>query len=403
MVEISNEEKLLSQIRSYKESQKEIKNYIRNNIQKPIDLYLINKIWFDQWKKYSCYDYVKFNLTISNDKYKEIRKKNNADNLKIEKFNNKNLIIYDNSSENTCITINPKEEFYLVTKKCFNNFFSENSQECIKYQFLTNNNKIYKHLNEKIFVLFLYKKRIHFFIFYLDKSNNFQEYVDDIINSNIVEYLQKNGNNAFLVENKIQIISNNLKYNLNYLNKSFISNKNKDTKFKQLISSLINFENNILFQYQSKILFLINENWIQSFMMKLNYINLKNRNNEKQNNQKIIEEMFNEYINNNIDDEDEDIINPNNLIYTYLQDNNSGDIIKYYSKYSLVSEEIWEILIKFFNWNNNICVNAYFIQNNNIIAQYDETNFEIIEAFTIIKLNINYYFLLRTKIRQKKL
>jgi hypothetical protein len=181
-----------------------------------------------------------------------------------------------------------------------------------------------------------------------------------------------------LIENKIQIISNNLKYNLNYLNKSFISNKNKDTKFKQLISSLINFENNILFQYQSKILFLINENWIQSFMMKLNYINLKNRNNEKHNNQNIIEEMFNEYIKNN--DENEDIINPNNLIYSYLQDNNSGDIIKYYSKYSLVSEEIWEILIKFFNWNNNICINAYFIQNNNIIAQYDETNFEIIEV-----------------------
>ena len=32
-------------------------------------------------------------------------------------------------------------------------------------------------------------------------------------------------------------------------------------------------------------------------MAKLNYINLKNRNNEKQNSQKIIEEMFNEYIN----------------------------------------------------------------------------------------------------------
>jgi hypothetical protein len=120
---LENEEKLLSQIRSFKESQKEIKNIIKNNSQKDIDLYLINKVWLDQWKKYSCYDYVKFYLSISNNEYKEIRKDNNADNLKIEKINNKNLIIYDNSSENTCITINPKVDFYLVTQNCFNNFF----------------------------------------------------------------------------------------------------------------------------------------------------------------------------------------------------------------------------------------------------------------------------------------
>ena len=132
-------------------------------------------------------------------------------------------------------------------------------------------------------------------------------------------------------------------------------------------------------------------------MAKLNYINLKNRNNEKQNSQKIIEEMFNEYINNNIDDENEDIINPNNLIYTYLQDNNSGDIIKYYSKYSLVSEEIWEILIKNFNWNNNICVNAYFIQNNNIIAQYDENNFEIIEVLPNYQIKHKLLFSFKDK------
>ena len=92
MLNSSNEEKLLSQIKSYKESQKEIKEIIRNNIQKQIDLCLIYKVWLDQWKKYSCYDYVKFNLTINKDKYKEIRKRNYADNLKIEKFNNKNLI-----------------------------------------------------------------------------------------------------------------------------------------------------------------------------------------------------------------------------------------------------------------------------------------------------------------------
>ena len=130
-------------------------------------------------------------------------------------------------------------------------------------------------------------------------------------------------------------------------------------------------------------------------MMKLNYINLKNRNNEKHNNQNIIEEMFNEYINNN--DENEDIINPNNLIYSYLQDNNSGDIIKYYSKYSLVSEEIWEILIKFFNWNNNICINTYFIQNNNIIAQYDETNFEIIEVLPNYQIKHKLLFSFKDK------
>ena len=113
---------LYSQIKSYVDSQKLLKNFIENNVATELELYIINDIWLNQWKKYSCYEDIKFNSSLDNNKWKEIRQNSNADQYKVGPIDNKTLIQFDNTLLNTNLTFDLNANFHFVTKECYNKF-----------------------------------------------------------------------------------------------------------------------------------------------------------------------------------------------------------------------------------------------------------------------------------------
>ena len=98
----SPEENILyEQIKSYYISQKIIKELISKNIQVELELYIINDKFLNQWKQYSCFEEIKFNLPLKNPLiWRQIRQENNADRIKLENVNNIDLIIFGNVSIN---------------------------------------------------------------------------------------------------------------------------------------------------------------------------------------------------------------------------------------------------------------------------------------------------------------
>ena len=56
----SEEVTLFFQMKNYDDSQKRIKELIRNNVESEIELYLINDEWLNEWKSYSCFDSYNF-------------------------------------------------------------------------------------------------------------------------------------------------------------------------------------------------------------------------------------------------------------------------------------------------------------------------------------------------------
>ena len=88
--------------------------------------------------------------------------------------------------------------------------------------------------------------------------------------------------------------------------------------------------------------------------------------------------MLNYYIKIISENDNIEIINPNIKILNYLKDNTDNKIIKFYDNYSFVNEDIWNNLIRFFNWNIEIKVIVYIFKKN-ILIHYDEYNVEIIE------------------------
>ena len=236
---------LYSQIKNYFDSQKLLKNFIENNVATELELYIINDIWLNQWKKYSCYDDIKFNSSLDKNKWKEIRQNSNADQYKVGPIDNKTLIQFDNTLLNTNLTFDLNANFHFVTKECYNKFSenNDNKNQIIKFKFISYNKKLIYQCYDKIFVLFKMNRYINFIIFNINNPNNTICF-EDIKNSNMRKYLQDNG--IIDVEKKqIQVNKNNFSYNVFYINKSFNSIKNKDKNFKELISSLINLDNNI--------------------------------------------------------------------------------------------------------------------------------------------------------------
>ena len=78
------EDQIYSQIKSYYDSQNGLKSFIDSQISSEefTELYLINDAYLNQWKKYSCYEEIKYNLPLKNiNKLKELRKKTNAENI----------------------------------------------------------------------------------------------------------------------------------------------------------------------------------------------------------------------------------------------------------------------------------------------------------------------------------
>ena len=383
---LPEEEELYNQIKSYYESQKFLKELIQKNITKEVYLYLINEKWLDNWKKYTCYEEIKNNLPLKDiNKWRLLRKKTNIEQSTLIEMNNKDLLQFNNSSINIPININPNSNFHLVTKECFYNFTKNNTKkniEAFKLKFESINKKIIiLHLN-KIYLIYLNNNIVNFVLFIIDNPNIKNDYMN-IKQSNMKEYLEKLGIDTNTEKIELNINQYGCNYIIKYINKSFKNNKNKEIRFRKLINYLIIFESKILnnsYNNEKGIIsnvFLINEDWLEQFKLKLNYLNILNQK-QTQRIEEIINKMINQYNINNINYQGIEEINPKKKIYYYLKDNNSGNIFKIYSDYSLLDKEIWKRLIKFFNWNIEINKNIYFL-NNNIILQYDDKNFEIIE------------------------
>ena len=388
---MENEELILSQIKIYDESQTLLKDLIANNIESDnLELYIISDDWLNKWKKYTCFDEIRYSMPLNKNKLREVRLKNESDKIVLDMINNKDLIVFDNTNLYTNFTINMESNFHFLTKECFDILTQNkiNQKEKIKFDFISYKNKLISKYKNKILILYINKNNLNFILLTLN-NNNFDISFDNEIcymkikESNIKDLLMENGINDNVEKCPITIQYEEYYFIADYLNKSFMNIKNKEKEFINLISSLIKFESNFqLLINNNKIekikMYLINEDWLTQFKNELNYVNILNNQKKMINLDFLINKMILQYQNNNSKYSLKNKINPNDSIFKYLMENNTGNIIKYYSNYTLIDNILWEKLIKFFYWNNEICINATFI-NKNIIIQYDDKNFEIIE------------------------
>ena len=366
------ENNLYNQIESYYLSQNILKKLIKYNIQAEIDLYIINGEWLRQWKKYSCYDEIKHNLPLKNPtKWREIRIKNNANIYEVGSINNKTLF----QNINNIITINPYANFNFVTKECFDAFCTppERNGEKISFKFISYNNKLIYQNKDQIYVIFNNEIYLNFILIDLNNQNNNNLYFT-LLHKNLPDFMKQIG----LVEAMKEINDSYIKI---IFNKSYENIINKKKKFTDLISSLINFDYNFQIldsnEIHKKVYYLINEDWLENFKNKLNYIALLNQSNINDLSP-TIKSMFNNFINNISENDNIEIINQGSKIVNYLKDNTNNKIIKFYDNYSFINEDVWSNLIKIFNWNIEIKTFAY-INKNYILIYYDEHNFEIIK------------------------
>ena len=138
-------------------------------------------------------------------------------------------------------------------------------------------------------------------------------------------------------------------------------------------------------------LYLINDDWLQQFKNTLNYIELnQNSGILNQNQDSIINKMFKSYKENPYALKNE-IINEENNIYNYLKENSTGNFIKLYSNYALITEDLWNNLIQLFKWSLEIKVNINIIKNN-IIIIYNNKDFEFFELLKNKTKKNNFFF-----------
>ena len=112
------EELIYSQIKSYREFQDSLINLLESKTEiKSYELYIINDDWLNQWKKYSCYEEIKFNKNLKNKKkLNEIRVKNNANQFKPPNTIDISNLFLQNNNNNDSI-LNPNSTIHLIEKK----------------------------------------------------------------------------------------------------------------------------------------------------------------------------------------------------------------------------------------------------------------------------------------------
>ena len=287
--------------------------------------------------------------------------------FKVGIINNRTLF----KNINNIITINPYSNFNFVTKECFDAFctFPEEKDEMINFKFISYNNKLIYRNNDQIYAIFNNEIYLNFILIVLNNPNNNNLYFT-LLHKNLSVFMKQIG----LVEAMKEINDNYIKI---IFNKSYENIINKKKQFTDLISSLINFDYNFQIldsnEIHKKVYYLINEDWLDNFKNKLNYIAQLNQSNINDLSP-TIKTMFNNFINNISENDNIEIINQGSKIVNYLNDNTNNKIIKFYDNYSFINEDVWSNLIKIFNWNIEIKTFAY-INKNYFLIYYDENNF----------------------------
>jgi hypothetical protein len=341
---------LFIQMTNYDNSQKTIKDIIKNNKSCEIDLYLINDDWLNKWKHYSCldlynFDQIKNNIKKWNEKRKEIKKKG----IKLDKINNADLIQFNNRSvmDNAKLySFNPKKYFHLVTKECFDSFVegegNNKEVQAIKFTFISNNKKIMANSDNKIIVLFENDEKLNL-VFFISQSSSYDYFYQKIKKLDMTQIL-----NEFQIDDTIEtkdiiINENKIKYKIYYMNKSY----NINEILKKLIIGLINNEKFFKSLKSNKdkninehYFYLINNNWFENFLKLLKFDNIYNKEINEINNEveKIKAEIFK--FQNIIKEKNKIKKNrEENNIFNYLFHNDTNRIIKYYTNYTLITED----------------------------------------------------------------
>ena len=370
------EEQILSQIKSYNDSQNQIKNLIESEIStdEPLALYLINDEWLDQWKRYSCFDEIRLNQQLNNiEILKEIRKKKKASQIILHSLKNSKLFINN--------VLDPLSNFHLITQDCYKILCRNVKKDTkIKFKFEVKNGKLMAKYSDKIIILYKNETKLNLIMFvFPEDSNKKNDFYEQLKILDVAEFLLNLDVEANCEKKDIEI--DNTK--ITFLNKSYSKIKSEEEKFKNVISILINeefivFPNLTNSGINNLKLYLINENWLLNFKKSLKYLDTINSKGISGNGKmQTINEILSKYKTNPtlIDNE---IINQENALYYYLKEKNSEIYFKLYWDYNLVTEELWSNLIQLFKWYTEIQVNVYII-NKNIIVVYNEKDFEIYE------------------------
>ena len=399
------EVQILSEIKSYKDSQDELRNYIFSgtSTDENLEYYLINDEWLYQWKKYTCYESIKFNLSLNITKIlREKRTQNRADQINISNINNKILLNnnMDNINNNQTIreSLNIIPKFHLVTKECFRNLVrNRNLDKEIKFKFKLKNGILFTKYLDKIIVLYENNQKLNLILLIFVGNTNringvydfielFDKFEEFLINLN--PDINKDHEREEFEGGKIV-----------FLNKSYWDIQLEDEKIKKVFSSLINLEYNFYPNLNSSginkmVLYLINNNWIDSFKKRLNYLEIINKYGisgigQTTSINKLLESYKNNISSNSLNKIEK--INNEDYLYNYLIENNTKNYIKLYDDYTLITEDLWNNLIELFEWNIEVKLDIYIIKKN-IIVMYNENDFEIFELLNDRKKINNFFF-----------
>ena len=396
------EGQIYSQIQSYYDSQNGLKSFIDSGISSDelTELYLINDIYLNQWKKFSCYEEIKYNLPLKNiNKLKELRTKTNAENIILSNINNLSLFhINSNNNEPDIRKLNENSNFHIINKDCLQELSLNRAiDKEIKINFQIYNGKLIAKYYNQLIILYKHNNRLNLILLFFKDTNKNLEIVYEQLK--IIETYELLFNLGIDCDYERQEILNG---SIIFINKSFsnlkLEDKLEEEKIKNAISSLINLEINF---YPNLIsggmndlninLYLINDDYLQQFKKTLNYIEF-NQNNGilNQNQDSIINKMYESYKENPFALKNE-VINEENNIYNYLKEKSTGNFIKLYSNYALITEDLWNNLIRLFKWKLEIKVNVNIIKNN-IIIIYNKKDFEFFELFKDRTKQNNFFF-----------
>ena len=374
------------QIENYELSQKKIKQSINYyyEMKDKLELFLISDKWLNKWKEYSCINYYSSEEIKSQPYNWEKLRKQKRSKIKLDKFNNDDIIQFNNISRSSDFnsSFKPDSNFHLVTKECFNSFsegLPDKEHQIIKFNFEAKVKKLIAQTDNKIIVLYFQNINKLKLILFILEYPVYENFYNDIRDLTMNDYLRVNDIDDNCESQTFEIKDGIITYPIYYINKSY-NNEDKGTIFnnnlKYLIISLINFDNKKKIKEESikeqKNYYLIDRFFFENLKARLNYDNIiinQNITNKE-------EEMINQYFKNIKENEKEMIMNEENKIIKYLEQKD-GKIIKLYTDFYIIDNKIWNSLTKLFKYNIKISVDCYTYLDL-IAIKYDDKNVEIL-------------------------
>ena len=430
--------------------EKEFEECLKFNLQRDFELFPVDKLWFQKYKKEVLSDGIPIEKKIEN--YHLFEPLDNSS------------ILHDMKS------INPESDFVFLNKDCIDGFspsVKRNKQFDIKLIGRFINGKMISRIGKNLYYIFFIDNntiREGLLIFGNYNIDLINQIINKFLNSDINLFINNyfygrfSQNNKFRIyhrnefdfliklkenENKssLKVISipringnikinttdiekgkpkrnfklslDNNQYNLmknnnfksdnvndiikeNGLNKIY---KNDSSNLAKCILEYFYSENELNNFIKDKIKFktlnIINKQWLDEFKNAVNYENIKDEL-SKIKNSAIYEQIVSNYINNN--NLNEISLGNHNLDHKEF-DIKNGQKHFYYNDYQLLTKKSFGEFFRIFNLqNNNKTYNSYFLDRNNIFIQYDESSGEIIK-YTESDIEHEYFIMSKSKLK----